>query len=276
VINTDQQHVKYLSATEKCERYLNEAKKYNIDKEILPSENEIIDRLLLRTVDMRQVYDELVQKFTDRQYKIFIDVILSTAAFWNPGAAKGYRNDKAELVSVNNIISQTANELANALSKREELNNRSGFSSDTYSHICDVIDAASNGNGHYGCYLREKLELLSYQFDFKYWPNLSALAKVIAADAEASIVRATDPLTEAATSSGRTSKSDFLRALFASINENTFHVGNGLPADVKITDSSFAVIINCALDLDANKMVDSSYVKGVRQKLRRTSVQHTN
>lgn len=270
MMNTDQPYVEFLSATEKCEQYLNKVKKYNIDHEILPSENKIIDRLLSRTLDMAPVYDELVKKFTDRQYKIFIDVILSSAAFWNPDAAKKYRKDKAELLAVNNLISQTASELANALSKREKLNNSSGFSSDTYYHICDVIDAASHGNGHYEGFLRKELKSLSYQFDLKYWPSLSSLSKVIAVDAEASNVRATDPLTEAATSSGRTSKSDFLRAFLASINENTFHVGNGLPAGVKITDSSFSVIINCALDLDIDEIVDSSYVKGVRQKLRKS------
>lgn len=268
-MNTDQPRIEPLSATEKCEQYLNKVKKYNIDHEILPSENIVIDKLLDRTLDMTPVYEELVKKFTDRQYQIFIDVILSSAAFWNPDAARKYRKDKAELLTVNNSISQIATDLAEALSKRDELNNSSGFSSDTYYHICDVIDSASQGNGHYFGFLHKKLESLSYQYDFKYWPSISNIVNVIAVDAEISKVRATDPLTEAATASERTSKSDFLRAFLASIDENTFRVGNGLPADVKITDSSFSIIVNCALELGVDEIVDSSYIKGVRQKLRK-------
>ncbi|RDH81738.1 MAG: hypothetical protein DIZ78_17630 [endosymbiont of Escarpia spicata] len=266
-MNTSQLH----TATEKCELYLNKVKKYNIDHEILPSETKVVDRLLYRTLDMKPVYEELAKTFTDRQYQIFIDIILNSAAFWNPDAAKKLREDKAELLSVNNLISNTANELAKALSKRDKLSNLSGFSSDTHYHICDVIDAASQGNGHYRGFLRENLKSLTYQYDLKYWPSLSNIAKAIALDAEASNVRATDPLTEAATTSERTSKSDFLRAFFASIDQNTDRVGNGLPAGVKINDNSLSVIVNCALDLDVDDLVDSSYVKGVRQRLRKTN-----
>lgn len=267
-MNTDQSYTKPISATEKCEHYLSKVKKSNIEKEILPSENKVIDRILNRTLDMTTVYEELVVKYTDRQYRVFIDVILSSAAFWNPDKAKKYRKDKADLLAINNSINQQAKKLTEALSKRENLINSTGFGSDTFYHILDVIDAASKGNGHYTGFLSEQLKSLSYDYDLKYWPSLSSVVKAIAIDSEKPDVQATDPLTDAATKNERTSLSDFLRALFASIEENTSRVGNGLPDKVKVTDSSLAIIVNCSLGLDIEEMVDSSYVKGVRQRLR--------
>ena len=269
-MNTDQPYIKCLSAAEKCEQYLYEVKKRNIQLKILPSENSVIDRLLGRTLEMTPVYEELVKKYTDRQYQLFIDVILSSAASWNPDAVRKYRKDKAELLAVNNLISQLANDLSNALSKRDKLNNSSGFVSDTYCCICDVIEAASRGNGLYFGFLHGHLELLSSQYDLKYWPSLSKIVKVIAVDAEESKVMATNLITDAATTSERNSKSDFLRAFLASIENITFRISSGLPDDVKITDSSLSTIVNCALELDIDEIIDSSYVKGVRQRLRKT------
>lgn len=267
-MNANQPNIELISATEKCEQYLNEVKISNIANKILPSENKVIDRLLCRSLDMKPVYEELVNKLSDRQFCIFINIILSSAAFWNPGATRKYRKDKSDLLATNNLISQLASELAEALLIREDLNNSSGFSSNTYYHICDVINAASQDNGHYfGCF-SENIESLSCEYDLKYWPSLSNIVKAIAVDAKESRLRATDPLTDAATSTERTSKADYLKAFLASIDENTFHVGNGLPAGVKITDGSLSIIVNCALELAVDEIVDSSYVKGVRQRLR--------
>jgi len=41
-----------------------------------------------------------------------------------------------------------------------------------------------------------------------------------------------------------------------------------LPKNFSISDSSLACIANCALEIDVEKMVDASYVKRLRQRLR--------
>ena len=208
------------SAVEICVSYLKEVKAYNIHNQILKSENQIIDKLLMRTSELQSVFKELVANLESRQYGFFIDLVLSSAAFWNPDATRKYRDEKARLQEINEKITQKANELSDLLSFRSELVNTSGFSSNTHYSIVDVIDNSSSNNGRYTSFLQEKLKQLSYQFDLKYWPSLSSVVREISIDAGAAEITSTDPMTEASTSTERGSKSDFLKALFAAIDEN--------------------------------------------------------
>ena len=54
--NKDQQN----NAIDACEAYLKEQKEYNISNKILPSENQIIERLLLRRLELSKLTDHFL------------------------------------------------------------------------------------------------------------------------------------------------------------------------------------------------------------------------
>ena len=74
------------SPQQACEAILIEGKRYNIEHGILPSENAVADRLLARGVELREAYGVLYEKLLPRPpaLKVFLDLLLSTAAFWSP------------------------------------------------------------------------------------------------------------------------------------------------------------------------------------------------
>lgn len=258
-----------LTSTDECELYLRKTKAYNITHNILASENKIIDRLLSHSSDMNLVYNELVDQFEKKQYYFFLDLILSSAAFWNPEATKKYREEREKLVKTNDSIKKVAGELSSLLEKRSQLEDYSAFYSNTHYSICSVIDSASQNNGRYTGYLQEKLRSLRGQFDLKYWPSLASIVSEISTDAGKANIVATDPLTDAATASQRYSKSDFLKAFFVAIKENSDRNFAGIfCSGVKLTDRSYAEIANCALGLKIDELVDAVYIKSLRQRLR--------
>ncbi|WP_261534306.1 hypothetical protein [Burkholderia multivorans] len=205
-----------------CENILIEGKSYNIEHEILPSENAVADRLLSRGLELKDAYEELHEKLHQHPLalKVFLELLLSTAAFWNPEKITKARSERDDLANVNRQIASKAEELAELLERRSELHNTSGFSTSTHYHVCDVIEAACEKNYLFQSYVKERLDALTGQFDLKYWPSLGQFLQVIASDAEHASMEATDPLTAAATAATRPSRADFFKALFAAIEEN--------------------------------------------------------
>ncbi len=173
-----------------------------------------------------------------------------------------------ELADVNRQIARKAEELAELLERRTDLNNTSGFSSETNYHVCDVIEAASEHNYLFNAWVKDRLDALRGQFDLKYWPSLDQVLRQLAADAEKSGMEATDPLTAAATAASRPSRADFFKALFAAIEENSARNYGLLPRGFKLTDGTLASLANCALDLGPDELADSTYVKRLRQRER--------
>ena len=108
----------------------------------------VADRLLARGVELRDAYGELYEKLHPRPpaLKVFLDLLLSTAAFWSPEKIAEARVAREELASVNRQIARKAEELVQLLERRTDLNNTSGFSSETHYHVCDVIEAASTSS----------------------------------------------------------------------------------------------------------------------------------
>lgn len=254
-----------------CEKILIAEKHYNLEHHILPSENVIADRLLARGVELKDAYEELYDKLHPHPMalEVFLGLVLNTAAFWSPDKIKEARTSRNELANVNNLIARRSEELAALLEQRSELHNTSGFTSETYYHVVQVIEAASQENYLFQSHIQDKLRAIRGQYDFKYWPALSQLVRVIGTDADNNATaEATDPLTAAATTSLRPSKADFFKALFAAIVENSAENYGRLPAGFKLTDRTLASLANCALDLDVNDMVDEAYMKRLRQRER--------
>lgn len=253
-----------------CENTLIEGKRYNIEHEILPSENTVADRLLSRGFELKKSYEELHEKLHKHPpaLKVFLDLLLSTAAFWSPEKITKARSERDDLANVNRQIASKAGELAELLERRSELHNTSGFSSSTHYHVCDVIDAACEKNYLFQSYVKERLDALTGQFDPKYWPSLGQFLQVIASDAEHASMEATHPLTAAATAATRPSRADFFKALFAAIEENGADNYGQLPKGFKLTDNTLASLANCVLDFGPDDLVDSAYVKRLRQRER--------
>jgi hypothetical protein len=253
-----------------CEQILLEEKRYNIQHGILPSEIAVADRMLARSPELREAYEELHDKLSrhPRALPVFFGVILSTAAFWNPDKIEAARTARRELEDTNRQIATKARELAALLQTRSNLHNTSSFSSDTHYHVCQVIESASEHNGLFSVYLQKPLNALSAQFDLKYWPSLSDIMHELAVNAEAAAPEASDPVTSAATVGLRPSLADFFKALFAALEEQGPRYYGPLPKDLRITDNTFASLVNSALDLDPDKLVDGPYVKRLRQRVR--------
>ncbi|NKQ12666.1 hypothetical protein [Pseudomonas sp. SST3] len=253
-----------------CENILIDEKRYNTERGILRSENAVIDRLLTRSLELKPAYGELHEKLHShpQALRVFLRLLLSTAAFWNLERIAKSRAQRGELVETNRQIARKADELAQLLVQRSRLHDTSGFSSRTHYHVCDVIEAAAGKHSLFNAYVKERLDALCGQFDLKYWPSLDQLVRAVAADAESATLAATDPLTLAATVAARSSRADFFKALFAAIKENSAQTGGQLPEGFRLTDGTLASLANCALDLGPDELADSAYVKRLRQHLR--------
>lgn len=257
-------------AREVCETLLRAERSDRVDKGILPSEVKVIDRLLARGLELNDAYEELHDKLSPYPpaLKVFFDQLLSIAAFWSPEANQEARKGRARLVEVNSLIERSATELVKLLNERTELENHSGFSCDTYYHPVDVLDAAAKGNYSYQQWVKEKLGAVRCQFDLKYWPSLSECIQAIAQDAGRATPQPHDSVTDAGTENTRAGLADSFKAFFVALEESSTKHHGFLPRSFEPTDRSIAVLMSCALGLDAEEVVDSTYVKRLRQRQR--------
>jgi hypothetical protein len=259
------------TARQACERVLAEDRQYNIDHETWHSAIPILDRMLARGTELAGAYEEVFGKLHEvrpHALKTFFRVVVETAVVWSPEKNAAARAGRAELVVVNKEIADTASALAELLDRRFDLHNRSGFYSETHYSICGLIAAAGQGNVQFTGWVSKPLENLSFEFAPKYWPTLSALMHELAKDARKADVRASDPLTAAATEGTRNSKAGYIKALFVAIEDNCGNDFPHLPMGFKLTDETIASLVNCALDLGPDDTVDGPYVKRLRQRVR--------
>lgn len=255
-----------------CEGILLAEKQYNIEHGILSNENAVVDLLLARGVELVDPYKELYDKLHKYPGALisFISMLLGTVASWSPDKIAKARSGRERLTAVNQQIANKAAELAHLLDERTQLHNHSSFYSDTHYHVCKVIEEAARGNYFFSHYVQTELKSLRGQFDLKYWPAMSDFVRVLATDAERARTEAADPLTAAATATSRSSRADFCRALFAAIEENSAENYGFLPRGFKLTDNTYASLVNCVLNLGPEDLMDGAYVKRLRQRQRDT------
>ncbi|EPR21239.1 hypothetical protein L905_06985 [Agrobacterium sp. TS43] len=261
---------------ELCESILRAEISYNTERHILPSENIVAHRFLSRQPELVEAYTELVGKLHKHRNALesCLKAILYTSAFWSPGKLDKARRDRERLDAVNAAIASKAGELALLLEERSELHNKSQFHSDTHYDVCDVIVQAAAQNHRFNSFVRPEFSALSGQYDLKYWPTLGEFAHTLSNDAAAARSLASDPLTAVGTKASRASLADYFKALFAAMEENGVKDHGFLPHGFRISDSTFASIAACALDLGADDIVDAAYVKRLRQRQREESVRN--
>ncbi|MEO8723346.1 MAG: hypothetical protein ABI395_07465 [Sphingobium sp.] len=254
--------------TDFCETFLRSEIASNTEKNILPSESAVAERLLARRLEMAPVYAELHRELSpdERAIRVFLGIILS-ATFWDPEAIAEARANRARLGVVNAEIAGTADALAQLLREREELHNHSGFYSHTEYHPLNLIDRAGEDIYLYKSYVRDSLKA-TRTYDLKYWPKIADCIEVLAHDAEEAEIEAGDDITEDATSASRKGLADYLKAILAGIESRREGLPILLPLDFTLSDASFAAVINCSLDLDADDGIGADFVKGFRQRQR--------
>lgn len=257
--------------TQICEQTLRDRKAANIERNVWPSENVVIDHMLERRNALIEAYAEIHEKLHVHAWGIYtlFDVLLGAAVVWNPEKVAQAREARRRLEEVNSDIARTAQRLAELIAIRSDLGNSSGFASETLFHIVDVIDAASSENGFYTSHLQEKLQSLASRYDLKYWPDLAEMVQVIGDDACHADTKATDVLTRAATTGPRGSNADFFKALFVSLEENSARNHGHLPNGFKLSDETLASLASCLLDPGPDTLFDGAYVKRLRQRERK-------
>jgi hypothetical protein len=261
------------AALEACESMLGELRASRVADRILPSEVAVIDRMLDRSLELADAYDELYHELNDhpQALHVFFDQLLAVAAFWNPEANREARQYRTRLLEVNHSIETRAAELAELVDERTELKNHSGFSCDTHYHPIDLIHAAAKRNYTYQQWVKGRLQEVTGQFDLKYWPTIGDLLRALADDAAQAEPKAHDAVTEAGTEGNRPALADTFRAFFVALEEAGARNFGFIPREFDLTDRSVASLLSCALGLGADETVDSSYVKRLRQRQREKS-----
>lgn len=253
------------------EDLLKEHIRYNDENSVLPTETAICKRLMDRRVEIADACEELWAKLDHNKFflAVFTDAFLGAAAVWNPEKMAKARLKRDRLEEVNERISAISFELADLLRERSDLHDHSGFASETHYHVVEVMNDAARHNQRFNSYLRDPLKELRGQFDLKYWPALPDIIGALAVDAAQARTTAHNALTAVGTASSRPSLTDFFRAWFEFIEENSD--GRHLPLQFKLTDASYASLGSCALDLASDKIVAADYVKRLRQRVRGTN-----
>ncbi|WP_285417075.1 hypothetical protein [Pseudomonas sp. efr-133-TYG-5] len=258
------------TAIEVCENILREDFKYNEEHGTWRSINPIIESLLGRTTELADAYVELHAALAEqpRALKSFFDVFTATVYSWNPGKIKEAREDRERLTELNARIAKVSELLSELRSRRTEVKEMSSFSSDTYYHIMDVVEDASEDNGLFRSYLKKKLDNLTYQYDLKYWPSITKVVAQIGVNAANAATVSSDSAASAATEARRPGLADFLKAFEEELNKNREENIGLIPNDFSLTDSSMASLVNCGLGLKIEELIESTFVKRYRQRER--------
>ncbi|WXL26724.1 hypothetical protein WG219_04385 [Ectopseudomonas mendocina] len=255
-------------AVQVCETLLRLDLEYNQTRKIWPSINCVIERMLARQNELIDAYEELHTSLAHRHRALesFFDVLTSMPVAWSPDKITKARQTRKDLTVINSQIAAMADSLAQLLTRRNELKETSGFSCETFHHVLDVVELAaeSEGNHLFEWHVKEHLDALRYQYDIKYWPPLSMVVAAVGENARNAEVYAADLATASATESPRSGLSDFLKAFLARIEDNS-----SIPRNFKMSDNTLASLVNCALDLDADKLIDAEYVRRFRQRERK-------
>jgi hypothetical protein len=259
-----------VNARDLCEKYLQQDIQRNAEKGILPTETAVARRMLARGDDLEGFYEAIYPMLNHDgiTWKNLLTVVLTTGAYWSPEKIAALRAARKALEALNQEIADHALRLAEMLERRDELHNHSGFVDETHCAIYDVIDEAAAHNGHYASYLKEELAKLSGRYDLKYWPDLADCVRIIGVDARRTRVTAVNARTEAATSSSRPSKADFLRALLTAFEQIRGTGQGSIPPSFELPNAALSNLVNVLLDLPADELVGDEYIKLQRHRYR--------
>ncbi|MEM8690855.1 MAG: hypothetical protein AAGG57_03140, partial [Pseudomonadota bacterium] len=93
-------------AIQSCEDILRKQIEYNTEHNVLSSETAVAEYLLARTIELQDAYIELQAKLGSRPpaLEVFLGLLLSVAAFWNPEQLSEARSQRKRLEEINDSI----------------------------------------------------------------------------------------------------------------------------------------------------------------------------
>lgn len=256
-----------------CHGVLSSIQDYNNDKKIYPSWNVVINRLLIHSVDLEKAYSELYEKLNKHPHALnkVLESLVRLSASFCPEKIRLEREKKQDIERLNKEIENAATLLSSLLQKKNELTSTGGFMCSGDSSVLSLIMAASGNNGHFDTHVKGKIAQLEYQYDSKYWPELSACLAVLANDMANSYVESTDPIIEGQINKTRAGTlTHFVEAFLEVIDENRSANYGFVPNDFSLTDSSLATLVNCSLGLDPSELKGSEFIKNVRSRVRKS------
>lgn len=251
-----------MDALQLAERHLTNERAYNASNSILPSENQVIDRLLSDRLEMAGVWEEMLK--TSRSEDVFLAAIrkiVSVSAFYHPEKTKSSRESLRIANEQVTDIQKKAKELATLLKRHIALASRESIQTGVREHPAEYFD-------HWGCFspdgnlyanhLREQLDYLRYSYDSKYWPTFADCLESLA-EMCAEPVQSIDHTMAFATSAREASRGDFVRSIERILQEFSIH----------LSIKSMTSMMNCALGL-VDDAVDIEWMKKTRQRIRKT------
>lgn len=157
-------------------------------------------------------------------------------------------------------------QLAEILERRSALIDKSGhFHCERMHKLTEFIDDAGEGNGHYQLYLKPELQRLN-RFDLKYWPDIAGIVRSLGWKMWRLLLQMTRQ--RRLSTARRPSMTDFFRKLFDNINEQKTGNYYSLPRIFNLSDAALATIFNITRDLPPDELIDATYVKRTRHRLK--------
>lgn len=225
----------------------------------------LLNRLISRETEMMPVWENIArQRLSWQQCHSLLEQIFFAGAYGTQDRNSRLKADYRRLTDLNENIAAQAAALSALLTEQGQILNRNAFSLERTTHIVDLIEAASEQNGHYRSYLRAPLDALRSQYDGKYWPSLEQILKVAAREiSEAEFLHRSE---EAIVDGRGEAVPDYMRELFDCIETvRTSHWK--LPANFTLTDASLATLATVSLDL--KDVVTADRVKTLRHRLKK-------
>lgn len=224
----------------------------------------LLERLISRKAEMGHVWENIArQGLSCQQCQTLLEQVFFAGAYGTDEQNTRLKSDYRRLVELNVNIASKAEELAAMLTEREDIHNRNAFSLEHTTHLVDLIDAASEQNGHYRSFLQEPLDGLRSRFNCKYWPSLQQLLQVAAHETpDAEFLYRSE---EAIVGGRGQAVPDYIRKLFEHI-ENARNSHWGLPDGFTLSDDSLATLATVSLDRGD---VSADRVKTLRHRLNR-------
>ncbi|HFI3862510.1 hypothetical protein [Enterobacter cloacae] len=222
----------------------------------------LLDRLISRETEMMPVWENIAQqRLSWQQCHTLLEQIFFAGAYGTQDHNSRLKADYRRLTELNEKIAAQAAALSALLTEQGQILNRNAFSLERTTHIVDLIEMASEQNGHYRSYLRDPLDALRSQYDGKYWPSLEQILNVAAREIpEAEFLHRSE---EAIVDGRGEAVPDYLRVLFEGI-ETARSSHWKLPARFTLTDASLAILVTVSLDTDN---ISNERVKMIRTRL---------
>ncbi|MBV7297717.1 hypothetical protein [Enterovibrio paralichthyis] len=258
-----------------CKRYIERELASLKENKIWNSWHPVIERALERHDEMASIYQEIMEvpgfegdflvQF-DKRHIGNSALQLTLETFWyskkqyDKEAVAEKRGNQKELAMLHERMQEHALNLAADIRLYNEILEQGGYEHESYVSVVELIDLASEGNGHYDFYLKDELESLRYQFDGKYWPKTVDLVQALAEHySYAPIPRSTE--LPSAVMEGRQARiKDYVLAVDRDLQSN-----RQIPS-FKLSHSSMATLVNVVLDIPVDEMVSGETVRQIRHR----------